>query len=321
MKRWLLSGLIFATSPAMAQGMDHSMPAMGAQPGPSARNGATASAAPSREHADHQAAPETSAQSGEQSPEPVGTDQSPGSAEPPPIAHGRPADRYYDPGQMAQAEAALMGEHGSASYSQLSFNLAEYQIRNDKDGYRWDGEAWFGDLNRFIVRSQGEGTFGEKIDSAEVQALYSHALDPWWNLQVGVRQDFEPGPARTYATVGIEGRAPYQFDLLATAFLSDKGQLRGRLEGFYDQRITQRLIFQPRLELNLSASDTPAQRLGPGLNDAELGLRLRYEIRREFAPYVGISWTWLGGRTADYARADGRDTTERAVVAGVRIWF
>lgn len=136
-----------------------------------------------------------------------------------------------------------------------------------------------------------------------------------------MRQDIRPRPARTWATLGIEGRAPYQFDVQAAAFLSDKGQLAGRLEGTYDQRITQRLIVQPRAELDLAAQDMPDQRIGSGLSTTELGLRLRYEIRREFAPYVGVSWTWATGRTADYARADGKDTSERSIVAGVRFWF
>jgi copper resistance protein B len=195
------------------------------------------------------------------------------------------------------------------------------QFRHGNEGYRWDAEAWFGDLHRFVIKSEGEGTFGEKVGNAEVQALYSHALDPSWNLQLGVRQDFAPEPDRTYAALLFDGRAPYQFDITGAAFLSDKGQIRARFDGLYDLRITQRLILQPKLELNFALQDIPAQRLGPGLNDAELGLRLRYEIKREFAPYIGISWTWLGGRTADYARLDGHDTHARAVVIVIKTWF
>lgn len=206
-------------------------------------------------------------------------------------------------------------------YSKFILDLAEYQFREGGDGYRWEGEAWFGDLNRFVIKSKGEGTSGESIDQAEVQALYARALDPWWNLQAGIRQDIRPEPARTWATLGVEGRAPYQFEVQAAAFLSDKGQLAGRIEGAYDQRITQRLILQPRIEFDLSAQDMPDQRIGAGLSTAEFGLRLRYELRREFAPYVGINWTWAAGKTADYARADGKDVTERSVVAGIRFWF
>ncbi len=104
-------------------------------------------------------------------------------------------------------------------------------------------------------------------------------------------------------------------------FLSDRGQITGRLEGAYDQRLAQRLILQPRAEFDLAAQDMPDQRTGRGLSSAEIGLRLRYEIQREFAPYVGVNWTWLAGMTADYARADGKASSERSVVAGVRFWF
>lgn len=159
------------------------------------------------------------------------------------------------------------------------------------------------------------------MEHAEVQALYSRAIDPYFNLQAGVRQDFGVGPDRTYATVGLEGLAPYQFHTEAALFLSTKGELLGRLGGWYDQRISQRLILQPRVELNFAAQDVAATRTGSGLSDAELGLRLRYELRREFAPYVGVSWSRKLGDTARFARLDGNDVEDTAFVAGVRFWF
>lgn len=312
MKRLLLFALASVAVPAAAQTTDNTMPGMDMG-----------------QHAGHQmpaskdaSQPQDQVASEQVAVEAVGTDQAPGSASPPPIAHNRPADRYYDPAAMAEAEMAMLGAHASPSYTQVLFNLAEYQARQQgKDGYRWDAEAWLGDLNRLVIKSQGEGAFGEKIDSAELQALYSRALDPWWNFQLGVRHDFQPKPSRTYATVGLEGLAPYHFHALGAAFLSERGDLTGRLEGSYDQRITQRLIFQPRVELNLSAQNMPEQRIGAGLSDAELGLRLRYEVAREFSPYVGVSWTWKSGKTADYARLDGKDTTKRSFVFGIRTWF
>src|SRR3546814_11929731 len=115
------------------------------------------------------------------------------------------------------------------------------------------------------------------METAEIQALYSRALDPYWNLQAGVRYDFKPNPSRTYATVGIEGVAPYWFETEAALFLSNKGDVLGRIEGYYDQRITQRLILQPRVELNLSAQDVPETRIGAGISNAEFGLRPRSE--------------------------------------------
>lgn len=241
-------------------------------------------------------------------------------APPPPMDHY--GDRFFPASEMERARTAMMHEQGGQTLYQVMFNLAEYQARAGRDGYRWDGEAFVGgDIDRLWLKSEGEGAFREGIESAEVQALYSRAVGPYFNLQAGVRHDFQPGPSRTYATLGFEGLAPYMFEVEGALFLSDQGDLLGRLEGYYDQRITQRLILQPRVELNLSAQDVPAYRIGTGLTDAELGLRLRYEISRQFAPYVGLSYEAKTGRSADFARADGKDPTTTSFVAGVRFWF
>jgi copper resistance protein B len=238
----------------------------------------------------------------------------------PPMDHY--ADRQFAPGDMARARHDMMFDAGGKPFYQVIFNLAEYQARQGRDGYRWDGEAWFGgDINRLWLKSEGEGALREGVESAEVQALYSRAVAPYFNLQAGVRHDFQPSPNRTYATVGFEGLSPYMFEVEGALFLSSKGDLLGRLEGYYDQRITQRLILQPRVELNLAAQDVPENRLGAGLTDAELGLRLRYEIRRQFAPYVGVSYVAQTGRTADFTRAEGKDPSTTSFVAGVRVWF
>lgn len=238
----------------------------------------------------------------------------------PPIDHY--ADRQFAPGDMAKARHDMMFDEGGKPFYQVMFNLAEYQARQGRNGYRWDGEAWFGgDIDRVWLKSEGEGGFREGVESAEVQALYSRAVGPYFNLQAGVRHDFQPSPNRTYATAGFEGLSPYMFEVEGALFLSTKGDLLGRLEGYYDQRITQRLILQPRIEFNLSAQDVPENRLGAGLTDAELGLRLRYEIRRQFAPYVGVSYVAQTGRTADFTRAEGKDPSSTSFVAGVRVWF
>lgn len=238
----------------------------------------------------------------------------------PPMDHY--ADRFFPASDMSQSRAAMMREQGGQTLYQVMFNLAEVQAHTGRDGYRWDGEAWVGgDINRLWLKTEGEGAFRAGVESAEAQALYSHAIDPYFNLQAGIRQDFGPGPNRTYATVGFEGLAPYMFEVEGALFLSNKGDLLGRLEGYYDQRITQRLILQPRVELNLAAQDVPENRIGAGLTDAELGLRLRYEITRRFAPYVGVSYEAKTGRTADFARVDGKDPTTTSFVAGLRIWF
>jgi copper resistance protein B len=251
-----------------------------------------------------------------------GTALPPGTAPAPPPPAVTYSDRYFPPADMARARETLYREHGGGSFHQILFNLAEYQAHKRGDGFRWDGEAWFGgDIGRFVLKTEGEGAYRGGVESAEIQALYSHALDPYWNLQAGVRQDFEPGPPRTYATIGLEGLAPGMFEVEGALFLSTKGDLLARAEAYYDQRIIQRLILQPRAELNFAAQDVPENRIGSGLSNAELGLRLRYEITREFAPYIGVSWDRKTGATARYARADGETAGTTSFVAGIRTWF
>ncbi len=243
-----------------------------------------------------------------------------GDAPPPP--HDHYADRSFPADDMARARMEMMRDSGGQTTAFLLVNLAEAQIGQGRNGYRWDGEAWLGgDIDRLTVKSEGEGGIGGKTDSAEVQLLYSHAVGPYFDLQAGLRQDIRPTPARTYATIGVEGLAPYAFNIGAAAFLSTTGDLLGRIEGSYDQRLTQRFVLQPRVELNFAAQDVREQRIGAGLTDAEIGLRLRYEIKRELAPYVGLSWERTIGRTASFARQDGEDTGGLKFVAGIRAWF
>ena len=232
------------------------------------------------------------------------------------------ADRQFPPAEMAQARLQMMVEQGGRPFYQLMFNLAEYQSREGADGFRWDGEGWLGgDVHRLVIKTEGSGAFGEGVEDAEIQALYSRAIGPYFNLQAGIRQDFEPKPARTHVTIGFEGLAPYWFEVEGALFLSDKGDVLGRLEGYYDQRITQRLILQPRAEFNLAAQDMPENGIGSGLSDVELGLRLRYEVTRQFAPYVGVSWDRRFGDTASFARNAGEDPSAISFVFGIRTWL
>jgi len=203
------------------------------------------------------------------------------------------ADSVFDPAAMARARSQLHMEHGGGIYSKAMISLGEYQFRDGEDGYRWEGEAWVGgDINRFVVKTEGEGT--DELESAEVQALYSRAVSPFFDLQAGVRQDFQSGPKRTYATVGFEGVAPYWFETSGALFLSSKGELFGRLEGTYDLRLTQRWILQPRVEANLTGQDIPELELGSGVSNIELGLGLRYEIKGGFGPFGGVSFDPAG---------------------------
>lgn len=317
-RRLALAAALAASTPALAQhhGMHHPAPADPPQE-------QAPSADPHAGHAGHKMPTPTDSHASQgMHGEATGTDLPAGSAAAPATPTDRYADRFFPAEAMARGHHAMMQEGGGQRFGQLLLNLAEVRIQDGRDGYHWDGEAFFGgDVHRLWLKSEGEGTFGGDADHVEVQALYSRAIGPYHNLQLGVRHDLSPSPDRTYATVGVEGLAPYQFHTGAALFLSDKGDVLGRLEGWVDQRLTQRLVLQPRAELALAAQDVAATRTGSGLSEAELGLRLRYEFRREFAPYVGVAWTRRFGATARFARQDGEDVEATALVAGVRFWF
>ncbi len=185
----------------------------------------------------------------------------------------------------------------------------------------WDAEGWIGkDLNKLWIKTEGDYRDGQ-AEEVELQALYSHAVAPYWDLQVGWRGDLNPSPERNWLAVGMKGLAPYFFDVDAALFIGDSGRTAARLKAEYELMLTQKLILVPRIELNLYGKDDPATGTGSGLADLEAGLRLRYEIRREFAPYIGINWNHLYGRTADYARDEGEDTDDFRFVFGIRAWF
>jgi copper resistance protein B len=266
-----------------------------------------AQTAPADPHAGHQmAAPADTA--------PTYEDEAP-----PPIPAVHDADRYFSPTAMADARARLYREHGAITWSKVMVEKLEFRPDNRADGYAWEGRASFGgDINRLVVKSRGEGA--QDLAGAEAQLLYGRALAPYFNLEAGVRQDFEPRP-RTYLTVGLDGVAPYWFELNSALFLSNRGDLTARVEAAYDLRLTQRLSLEPRAEANLAAQDVPDQRIGFGLSRLELGLRLRYAIRPEFAPYIGVNYEQCFGNTARFARAVGEDRTDTRAVIGLRAWF
>jgi len=154
-----------------------------------------------------------------------------------------------------------------------------------------------------------------------LQFLYSKAIARYWDFQLGVRHDFKPSPSRSWATIGFKGLAPYFFDIDAAAFIGESGRTALRFEAEYELLLTQRLILTPEIELNIYGQNDPDVGIGAGLSDLEVGLRLRYEIRREFAPYIGINWSRLFGNTADFAKIAGEDTSEAQLVIGFRAWF
>jgi len=245
---------------------------------------------------------------------------------PPAAARAAPAhaaDLLFDPAAMAAARKQLLAENGDVRITAVLIDSIEASFGDGEKGYGWNAQGYTGgDINRFWWKTEGEGAFDGKLHDAEVQALYSRAVAPFWDVQAGVRQDFRPdGDDTTHLTVGIQGVAPYWFEMSAAAFLSTEGDLTARAEAEYDQRITQKWILQPAIEIALSAGDIPELEMGSGLTSVTAGLRLRYEIGKEFAPYVGVEWSRSFGDTADYARARGDDVDATRFVVGIKAWF
>lgn len=185
----------------------------------------------------------------------------------------------------------------------------------------WDLQGWVGtDYHKLWLKAEGERD-SDATEESELQVLYSRAHTPFFDLQIGLRQDFEPSPSRSHLVIGLQGLAPQWFEVDAALFLSDDGDLSARLEAEYDWLLTQRLVLQPRLEVELSADAVPRIGVGSGLVETELGLRLRYEIHRKFAPYVGVSWERRYGDSRDFAREAGEDADSVSLIAGLRLWF
>jgi copper resistance protein B len=215
----------------------------------------------------------------------------------------------------------------SATFGFLLFDNTEFQRAGGRDAFRWDVFGWRGgDVHRFWVKSEGRiATASSEESEFEVQALYGTLVAPFFDLQAGVRVDqrLRPGsdPARVYAVVGLQGLSPYRFEIEPSLFLSQKGQISGRLTATYDVLLSQRLILQPRLETNVAVQRDEEIGLGAGWNDAEIGVRLRYETRREFGPYVGVTWKDRFGATHRLTGQGSGDLSHVVVVAGARAWF
>lgn len=190
------------------------------------------------------------------------------------------------------------------------------------NGFHWSGEAWAGtDTNRLWLKSEGNVAADGTVEDGQQELFYDRPISPWFDLQAGVRSDIDSAPGRTWAAFGIEGLAPYFFEVSATGYVSSEGHFAAKLEGSYDLLITQRLILQPQIEMNVYSKPDPARGLGTGLADLDTGLRLRYEFSRKFAPYIGMSFAQSFGGTANYARAAGERTSDLRFVFGVRAWL
>jgi copper resistance protein B len=252
-----------------------------------------------------------------------GTDSKPGmtmgpmqGGKPPPNARSPDYSDGVTYGPMKGMDMA-----DNAPMGMLLIDQLEAFHGSDANGQTWEAEAWYGnDVDKLWLRTGGERS-GGKLEDADLEAFWNRNIATFWSTQVGVRHDFGAGPSRTWAALGVQGLSPYWFELEATAYVGQSGRTAARLRAEYEWLLTQRLILQPEAEINVYGKDDRAARIGSGLSDVQFGLRLRYEIDRQFAPYVGVNWIRRVGATADFAREDFQPVLDRQIVAGVRIWF
>lgn len=232
------------------------------------------------------------------------------------------ADKYWGEEAMKKARAHEIATMGGLKTSFIIADRLETQITNGEDAFVWDAQGWYGtDENKLWIKTEGEYNFGnDEIEEAEIQALWSKPISAFWDIQAGLRYDLNP-KGRTHAVLGLQGLAPYLFEVDAALFLSNKGDLTSSVEAEYDFFLSQRLILQPRGTANLSAQDISELDIGAGFTNLDIGLRLRYEFKREFAPYVGVEWQRSLGKTAQFVRVSGGDPNKVAFLIGVRTWY
>lgn len=339
----------FVATPAVAQQMDHSKmdhskmhhPPAATEPAkpkprpkPKKKSPAAPEARPADPHAGH--------------PMPKPADPHAGHVMPPPqtppaepvdhstmdhstMDHGSPAA----PDQPRTPIPALTPEDRIAAFPEVSGHAAHDRSRHSYwlvDRFEagqshgdtvldWKSSGWIGgDINRLWLRSEGASADG-RVERGDLEVLGGHAISPWWDLVAGVRHDFGEGPSQTFAAVGVTGLAPYKIELEATAYLGTSGQTAARIEASYDTLLTNRLILQWHAEADLYGKDDERRGIGAGLSTLEGGVRLRYEITRQFAPYIGLTWERAFGGTADLRRDHLEDVSDTRLVAGVRVWF
>ncbi len=219
---------------------------------------------------------------------------------------------------MSQPFASGMNDDPILTKVMGEVELRSTQGANPK---AWNIDAWIGqDLNKFWLKTSGEQVAG-KTESSELQLLYSTAVSPFWDIQFGVKKDFQPTPQRHWGVVTAKGLTPHLFEVEASLFVGKSGKLGVRLGAEYEYMFSQRLILSPEVEINAFSKDDEPTGTGKGLSSIEAGLRLRYEVTREFAPYIGINWERKYGNTADFSLAEHEDIKDTQLVTGVRFWF
>jgi copper resistance protein B len=210
--------------------------------------------------------------------------------------------------------------HDGAIQAYVLFDELEWRTGRGVSGGHWDVDGWIGgDRDRLWLRAEGVGD-GGRLDEAHGHVLWGRPIARWWDVVAGVRQDLRPGDAQTWAAFGFQGFAPYRIDVELTGYLGAGGRSQLRADAAHDLRLTRRVVLQTRLEATMVGKPDAARELGAGLSSTELGFRVRYEIRRDLAPYAGLTWHRAYFGTADHERAHGQPVTTARVVIGLRVW-
>ncbi len=244
-----------------------------------------------------------------------------------PPADARDPNGYSDGFERGSGKYSLTGVPRLQLGDQMSFanlrvnRLERAWARHGDNAATYDLQARIGrDFNHLVIKAEGDVAQG-KLQDSRTELLWGHAIAAFWDSQLGVRFDHGTGKDRQWLAAGVQGLAPYWFELDATAYLGSGGRTALRLEGSYDWLLTQKLILQPRTEWNFYGRSDPANAIGSGLANASAGLRLRYEITRQIAPYIGVEWQHSFGRTGDFVRASGGSATQTRWLAGLSFWF
>jgi copper resistance protein B len=221
---------------------------------------------------------------------------------------------------LASNQNALAGAQDDPLLLMLNINILETRS-GDRDSYVLETQTWLGyDLNKVALKTEIERVKGTN-EKTELQLLYNKAVATFWNLQMGIRHDIDPQPDRNWAVIGFQGASPYLFDIDKALFIGNSGRSEFRFEAEYEQMITQRLALIPEIEMNFAGKADPATRTGSGLANSELSLRLAYEVKREFSPYIGVTWEAKYGQTKRLARQDNENTSDTKFVLGAQGWF
>jgi copper resistance protein B len=233
-----------------------------------------------------------------------------------------PAANEHQPAPGMELGSAVQPVMDREILAHLFFNELEGRFNGSNTQFRWEGEGWGGtDYDKLWIKSEGTLLSNGTLEDGQHQFLYSRAITTYFDLQGGLRSDIDSRPTRNWGALGIQGLAPYFFDLELTGYVSSEGHLAAKLEAFYDLLLTQRLILQPQIEVNLYSKADPVRMVGAGFSDIDTGLRLRYEFSRKFAPYLGVVYAGKFGQSASFARRAGESTGDVRFVFGIHTWF